>query len=135
MAGLSFGIPLSQSSVLSLFAQSVPQPTTAQPHDRPAAPPTPTALSPQDEQFLDDIEHSCFLFFWEQTNPPTGLTKDRCNVRVKDTSTAASIASTGFGLTVICIGAMRGFVSYAEARLRVIQCLSFRLCAGKYKPA
>ncbi|MGB6729278.1 MAG: glucoamylase family protein [Terracidiphilus sp.] len=96
-----------------------------QPHQQPAPPPAPTSLSPDDDQLLEELEHSCFLFFWEQANPPTGLIKDRCNVRVKDTSTAASIASTGFGLTAICIGEKRGYVSYAEARLRVIQCLSF----------
>lgn len=125
MAGLSLGLPLSQSSVLSLLGQSAPQAKTSEPHENPAAPPAPTLLSPQDDQFLNNLEHSCFLFFWEQSNPPTGLTKDRCNVRVRDTSTAASIASTGFGLTAICIGEKRGFVNHAEARERVIQCLSF----------
>jgi hypothetical protein len=83
------------------------------------------SFGPRDEQLLDDLEHSAFLFFWEQCNPQTGLIKDRCNVRTKDTATAASIASTGFGLTAICIGEKRGFVSYAEARLRVIKSLSF----------
>lgn len=126
IAGLSLGLPLSQSSILHpLLAQSTPQAKATQPHESPAAPPAPTSLSPQDEQFLNDLEHGCFLFFWEQSNPPTGLTKDRCNVRAKDTSTVASVASTGFGLTAICIGEMRGFVSYSEARERVIQCLSF----------
>jgi hypothetical protein len=125
IASLSLGLPLSQSKTLALLAQSTPQQKTTQPHERPAAPPAPTSLSPQDEQFLNDLEHGCFLFFWEQANPPTGLIKDRCNVRAKDTSTAASIASTGFGLTAICIGEKRGFVSYSEARLRVTQCLSF----------
>ena len=38
-------------------------------------------------------------------------------MRVNDTSVAASIASTGFGLSAICIGEKRGFVSRAEARL------------------
>ena len=125
IASLSLGLPLSQSGVLPLLAQSAPHAKTPQPHERPAPPPVPSSLSPQDDQFLNDLEHGCFLFFWEQANPPTGLTKDRCNVRVTDTSTAASIASTGFGLTAICIGEKRGFVSYAEARLRVTQCLSF----------
>ena len=74
---------------------------------------------------LEEIEHAAFLFFWEQTNPQTGLTKDRCNVRAKDTTVAASIASTGFGLTALCIGEKRGYISYADARLRVIRCLSF----------
>ena len=125
MANLSLGLPLSQAKALALLGQSTPQQKNTQPRERPAPPPAPTSLSPQDEQFLDDLEHGCFLFFWEQANPPTGLIKDRCNVHIKDTSTAASIASTGFGLTAICIGEKRGFVSYSEARLRVIQCLSF----------
>ena len=125
MAALSLGIPLAQSNLLPLLAQSSQQAKRPQPHESPAAPPAPTSLSTEDDQFLNELEHRCFLFFWEQSNPPTGLTKDRCNVRVTDTSTAASIASTGFGLTAICIGEMRGFVSYNDARERVIQCLSF----------
>jgi len=71
------------------------------------------------------MEHCNFLFFWEQANPQTGLVKDRCNVRAKDTTVVASVASTGFGLTAICIGEKRGFISRAEARLRVISSLSF----------
>ena len=94
-------------------------------HASPAPPPQPQSLSPEDDQFLEELEHQNFLFFWEQANPQTGLIKDRCNVNGKDTSVAASIASTGFGLTAICIGEMRGFISYADARVRVIKSLSF----------
>src|SRR6202035_1590303 len=90
-------------------------------------PPTPASsgLTPADDQFLNDLEHANFLFFWEQGNPETGLIKDRCNVRTNDTSIVASSASTGFGLTAICIGQMRGFVSYEDARHRVLSTLSF----------
>src|SRR6202048_1265382 len=87
----------------------------------PAQPP----LSQDDEAFLDDLEHKTFLFFGEQADPQTGLIKDRCNVRTADTSVVASVASTGFGLTGICIAEKRGFVSHQEARLRVIATLSF----------
>jgi hypothetical protein len=118
----SFGLPLAAAQAPLLLAQSS---TQSEPHTRPAAAPTPSELSPQDDRFLEDLEHANFLFFWEQSNPPTGLTKDRCNVRINDRSMAASIASTGFGLTAICIGEKRGFVSYSDARLRVIQALSF----------
>ena len=81
------------------------------------------SISPEDDQFLNELEHANFLFFWEQANAQTGLIKDRCNVRANDTSLSASIASTGFGLTAICIGEKRGFVSHATARLRVVQTL------------
>jgi hypothetical protein len=121
MASLSLSLPVAQTGLLPLLGQS----SDSGQHSAPAPPPTPTALSPEDDQFLNDLEHANFLFFWEQSNPHTGLTKDRCNVRTNDTSVAASIASTGFALTAICIGEKRGFVSRSDARLRVLEALSF----------
>jgi hypothetical protein len=96
-----------------------------QQHTGPAKPPQPAAMNEEDDQFLNDLEHANFLFFWEQSNPQTGLTKDRCNVHGNDKSLAASIASTGFALSAICIGEKRGFISHADAHLRVVQTLSF----------
>jgi hypothetical protein len=130
MAGLSLGLPISQAGMLPLLGepsteQQDPEPQRLEQHTSPAPSPMPTVLSPQDDQFLNDLEHANFLFFWEQANPHTGLTKDRCNVRTNDTTVAASIASTGFGLTAICIGEKRGFVSHADARVRVLDALSF----------
>jgi hypothetical protein len=123
IAGLSLGVPLAQSSGYPLLGASLSQEKVQ--HTAPAAPPAPSVLSPQEDQFLNDLEQASFLFFWEQANPHTGLIKDRCNVRTSDTSAAASIASTGFGLTAICIAEKRGFVSRADARSRVLQGLSF----------
>jgi hypothetical protein len=130
MAGLSLGLPISQTGMLPLFGESPieqqePQPQKSEQHTSPAPSPAPTVLSPEDDQFLNELEHANFLFFWEQANPATGLTKDRCNVRTNDTTVAASIASTGFGLTAICIGEKRSFVSHADARRRVLDSLSF----------
>src|SRR5262249_4090544 len=83
-------------------------------------------LSPEDDQFLEELERSNFQFFWEQSDPKTGLTKDRCNVRTPNPNVlAASIAATGFGLTAICIGQKRGYVSYTDARARVVTALEF----------
>lgn len=78
-----------------------------------------TALSPEDDQFLEDLEKANFQFFWDQADPATGLVKDRANVRSEDKGTVASIAATGFGLTALCIGQQRGYVSMADARERV----------------
>ncbi len=121
---LSGVLPLAGAGALeSLHAQTARQPLT-QPHT-PLAAPHPSPISPEDDQFLDDLEHANFLFFWEQTNPDTGLTKDRCNVRAKDTTLGASIASSGFALTAFCIGEKRGFIDREAARLRVLKALSF----------
>lgn len=119
MGGLSLALPLGRAMPRLQGQQEIPQPSAA-------PPPDPGSLTSQDDAFLNDLEHACFLFFWEQGNPQTGLIKDRCNARAaNDGSTVGSIASLGFGLTAICIAHMRGFVSYADARLRVLQGLSF----------
>jgi hypothetical protein len=120
MAGISLIPSLAQITAMESLAQQAGK------HEKfPPTEPVQTPFAPEEEQFLDDLEHANFLFFWEQGNPQTGLIKDRCNVRTKDASVAASIASTGFGLTAICIAEKRGFVSHADARLRVLRTLSF----------
>jgi len=125
MACFSMGLPLVHAKALPLLAEPMAQSERTAPHTQPAVPPAPTSLSPQDEQFLNDLEHCNFLYFWEQANPETGLVRDRCNIRSRETSVVSSIASTGFGLTAICIGEKRGFVNRSEARSRVIASLSF----------
>jgi hypothetical protein len=82
-------------------------------------------LSAEDDQFLNEVEKSSFLFFWEQGNPKTGMVKDRCNIRTNNGGLAASIAATGFGLTALCIGDQRGFVPHGEALERVFATLRF----------
>ena len=98
---------------------------TGEQQPKPQPSPTPTSLSPDDDQFLDQLEKANFGYFWEQASPQTGLVKDRCNVSAKDTSGVASIAATGFGLTALCIGQKRGFVSLPEARDRALATLRF----------
>jgi hypothetical protein len=123
MAGVSLALPCAPWKALPVWAQVAQHAGMRQKESAPL--PAPTALSPEDDQFLDELERSSFLFFWEQANPQTGLIKDRCNVRINDTGVVASIASTGFGLTAICIAEKRGFISHQDARLRVIATLVF----------
>lgn len=80
-------------------------------------------LTPEDDQLLNDLERTTFQYFWDQTNPKTGLTKDRSNVQANDNGIVASIAATGFGLTAMCIGEHRGFISKAAAQERVLSTL------------
>ncbi len=82
-------------------------------------------LAPADDAFLEELEKANFQFFWEQADPTTGLVKDRCNVRATDKGVVASIASTGFGLTALCIGEQRGYITRTEARRRVLATLRF----------
>ena len=83
----------------------------------PSLPPTQNSvagqftLSPEDDEFLQELESASFQFFWEQQNPKTGMVQDRCDLRGGTPGVVASIAATGFGLTALCIGEKRGFVT------------------------
>ena len=68
-----------------------------------------------DAALLDTIQHSAFLYFWNEANASNGLIKDR-----SASGAPCSIASTGFGLSAICIGVDHGWVSRAAARDRVL---------------
>jgi hypothetical protein len=120
MMGMSLGLPLLGCGLI--------RPAAAQTQYLCSAPPPrETLLSPEDGPFLEELEHANFLFFWEQANPETGLVRDRFNLHSSDNGVVASIAATGFGLTALCIGHERGFVSFPEARARALATLWFLL--------
>jgi hypothetical protein len=112
---------------------------TAIQHGRTVAPvkavtrtePTPTnALSRQDLDLLDDISRRAFRYFWEWTDPDTGLTLDRARTdgQPEDNPNhvhVASIAATGFALTAFCIAAEHRLISRDTARERVLPTLRF----------
>lgn len=120
LAGAGLALPLSR--VTAWAADS-----TASADSCTATAPVPTTLTPDDDTLLEEIERATFRFFVEQVNPDTGLVKDRANVRAKENNTVASIASTGFGLTALCIGAQRNYISLPEARSRAQAALRFLL--------
>lgn len=120
------GQPWSRRLWLARLLAAIPVPALFAAGPGQAGPPAlPGPITPEDDSFLDGVEKASFQFFWEQAHPETGLVKDRCNVRKRDTSTVASIAATGFGLTALCIGQQRGWVSQADARHRVLATLGF----------
>src|SRR5215469_15953459 len=86
-----------------------------------------SAFSSADEQLLDDMERAAFQFFWNEASATTGLVKDRALVNGGDKRTLASIASTGFGLTALCIAAERGYASNSEIKTRIRSTLDFLL--------
>src|SRR6187551_1668214 len=66
-----------------------------------------------------------FDFFLKETDPRTGLTKDRARLNGADTYTVASIAATGYALTALPIGVENGWISRTEARRRALVTLRF----------
>jgi hypothetical protein len=86
-------------------------------------------FTPDDEKFLEDLEYKSFEYFWQQADPRTGLVPDRARMDGSALDSnhqgVASIAATGFGLTALCIGADRNWLSPGEARERTRNTLRF----------
>ena len=73
-----------------------------------------------DEEFLDLVERRAFDFFWYETTPTNGLTRDRGrSFDSSEDAVIASVAAVGFGLTAYVIGAERGWVTRDAAVERV----------------
>jgi hypothetical protein len=88
-----------------------------------------SALTPADHAFLEDLQKRSFRYFWEQADPHTGLVADRARADAsamdENHRNVASIASTGFGLTSLCIAAERGWIDREKARERTRNTLRF----------
>lgn len=76
-------------------------------------------VSPNDP-FLDTVEVRTFRWFWDTTDPATGLTPDRWPSR-----TFSSVAAIGFGLSAYVVGAERGYVSRDDAAARSLATLRY----------
>ncbi len=83
----------------------------------------------RDKAFLENLTYRCFLFFWEQADPHTGLEPDRALVvglpEKGHLRNIANVAATGFGLTAVCIGAERHWITKSQARERIRTTLEF----------
>jgi hypothetical protein len=89
------------------------------------APPPGDGYAGTDDQLLEELEKTAFLFFWEQADRTTGQVKDRAFAAGNDTRKISSVAATGFGLTALCIGDQRGYQPRAAIVSRVQATLTF----------
>ncbi len=83
-----------------------------------------TCTPPAYPEVLDDLSKRAVQFFWEQSEPTTGLTRDRGpNTKggKQNNADICSIASTGYALASYAIGIERGWIprkdGVARARL------------------
>lgn len=88
-------------------------------------PPVSPPFQGTDDQLLDDIQRASFEFFWNESGPATGQAKDRARLNGNDRRTQASIASTGFCLSALCIGEQRGYRRSADILERVRMTLRY----------
>lgn len=94
---------------------AVAPPPTPDPAPQPAP-----VIDPKDEAFLDELQRRAFQYFWDTTDPATGLAPDRW-----PTPSFASIAAVGFALTSYPIGVSRGWITRDQARERTLATLEF----------
>ncbi len=88
-----------------------------------AAPPPAPSPAPT----LETVQHQAFDFFWKESDPTTGLTKDRAQNLgdAPDTHTIASTAATGYALAALPIGVSHGWISSSQGYARALLTLRF----------
>ena len=69
---------------------------------------------------IGDLQERTFRFFWDTTDPETGLAPDRW-----PTPSFCSIAAVGFALTAYPVGVVNGWVSREQALKRTVATLEF----------
>jgi hypothetical protein len=121
LAGAAPALASDSPSATELAARSF---TYADPSSLPGK----TVLTPDDEKFLDDLQRRGIQFYIDEADPVSGLMPDRSPANGSPSGGGkgvCSIASVGFGLTALCIGAERGWISKDEAYERCLRPIKF----------
>src|SRR5271168_3799355 len=82
------------------------------------------AKSHNDDALLDDLSRRCFQYFWDASDPETGICRDLIHDDPVDNAkkgdeARGSTGVTGFCLTALCIGAERKWIPRDQAKDRV----------------
>jgi hypothetical protein len=126
----SVGVPASQPTPAPATATKAASQTTPTARTKVATKEAPVyKLTPEADAFLEDLSKRSFMFFWEQADPGTGIVRDRSRTDGAPASPGhrliGSIASTGFGLTGLCIAAERGWLPRDQLVQRARTTLTF----------
>ncbi len=141
-AQLAGGLPLvGPSALISEFLQRTQpaqqhtqpapqrQPVLQQPSERPPLfenDPTKYRFTRDEDEFLESIERTTFQFFWNETNPVTGLVKDLSPADGTDQRNAASIAAAAsFSLLIALPTSVAGNSEWKFAIVSAIPCVSW----------
>lgn len=69
-------------------------------------------FSAEDAEFLNEVQHGCFLYFWNEVGTPAKIAKDR------KLGPVASIAAVGFQLSSLPIGVERKWITREQGAER-----------------
>lgn len=84
-------------------------------------------MEKSNNELLNLIARRAFDFFYNETHPKTGLTKDRANNFKEDDYTICSIASTGYALAALPIGVERKWITREQGYRRAMLALHYLL--------
>jgi hypothetical protein len=81
-----------------------------------------------DDALLEDLSHRCFQYFWDASDPETGICRDLIHSDPTDNAKKGeeprgSTGVTGFCLTALCIGAERKWITRNEGKDRALRTL------------
>ncbi len=76
---------------------------------------------------LEQLAKRAFDFFWNETHPESGLTKDRAHNYERDAFHVSSISASGFALASLPVAVERNWVSRAQALKRAQQMMEGHL--------
>jgi hypothetical protein len=83
----------------------------------------------RDQALIADLSKRSVMYFWEQSDPNTGLTRDRAPIAKNDPAprnfNIASIAATGYALSAYPIGVDEGYLNRQQAKKRTLNTLNF----------
>lgn len=74
----------------------------------------------ENERLLEKLQRETFAYFWHEANPANGLIPDKTQE-----GSPASIAATGFGLSIYAVAVERGFLKRSQAVERTLATLRF----------
>src|SRR5438067_22935 len=89
----------------------------------------PYKLSAEDDAFLEELSRRSFQFFWDASDPNTGVTREHIywdgSPYPAEKRDVGSTGATGFGITALCIAAERGWIARDQARQRALNTLRY----------
>ncbi len=101
-----------------LLVLAIPMPSMAVPQG--ALPPL------SGSALMAEVQHRAVQFFWEKSDPTTGLTNDRArNIGGEDDFTVASVASTGYALASLPVAVNHHWIKREQAYARALVTLRY----------
>jgi len=85
-----------------------------------------------DNALLDLVQRETFRYFWEGAHPSCGLARDRTGAGAEIADDRVAVGGSGFAVMAIIVAAERGFITRADAALRLAAMLELLVRSPSY---